>query len=241
MQNDVILRSFALLVAASVVGCADDRRDSTSPTGESHPLLSEPTDYPAGPYGTAKGSIVARYTFVGFQNAQADHSATQPIQLADFYNPHADDASYAPADAAQDDRLFPAGSLYGSGAPKPRALSITVSSSWCGACRNEAKTMIPARHLKYKPLGGEFLIQLNDGPAPGHVAVQQDLLSWTTQFHVNFPATIDAHRQLDALFVASVYPANIILDTRTMRIVEVVAGVPDDAYWATFEQTLVGS
>ena len=41
-----------------------------------------------------------------------------------------------------------------------------------------------------------------------------------------------------ALFDANAYPANMIIDTRTMRIVAVVAGVPDEAYWGKFEATI---
>lgn len=240
MQHDVFLGCFALLLASSIAGCADDRRDSSSPTGEINQPAVELTDYPPGPYGTTKGSIVARYQFTGYKNALTQSDSMQAIHLADFYNPHADDPSYVPEDPAQDDRFFPAGSLYGSRAPKPRALSISVSSGWCGACKKEAKMVLPVRHLLYKPLGGEFLVQLNDGPAPGQAAVQQDLLNWTSQFQVNFPATIDPERQLDALFVTSAYPTNIILDTRSMRIVEVVAGVPNEAYWSLFKETLLG-
>jgi hypothetical protein len=240
MQHKVFLGCFALLLASSVAACADDRPESSSPTGETNQPASVPMDYPPGPYGTSKGSVVARYQFKGFQNPRVESGSMQPIQLADFYNPHADDPGYAPSDATQDDRLFPSGSLYGSNAPKPRALSISVSSVWCGACQKEAKLVLPGKHLFYKPLGGEFMVQLNDGPAPGHAASQQDLLGWTTKFQVNFPATLDPSRQLDALFVTSAYPTNIILDTRTMRIVEVVPGVPNEAYWNLFRDTLLG-
>lgn len=240
MQHHVFLGSFALLLASAVAGCTDDGRDSSSPTGEVI-LQASAADYPPGPYGTSRGSIVARYQFTGFKNALTQNGSMQNIELADFYNPHSDDSSYVPADPLQDGRRFPVGSLYGSNAPKPRALSISISSIWCGACKREAKMVLPVKHLLYKPLGGEFLVQLNDGAAPGHAAVQQDLLGWTSQFQVDFPATIDPHRQLDALFVISAYPTNIILDTRSMKIVEVVAGIPDDVYWTIFEKTLLGA
>jgi len=71
----------------------------------------------------------------------------QNIELADFYNPHADDSSYVPSDPTQDDRRFPIGSLYGSNTPKPKALSISISSLWCGACKSEAKTVLPAKAM----------------------------------------------------------------------------------------------
>lgn len=243
MRNDVILWCLApaLALAASLVACNDDRCEGLSTTGElNQPVNGPPAPYPAGPYGTTKGAIVAQFQFVGYKNAHLSHLATQTIQLADFYNPHVDDPSYAPVAPEQDDRLFPVASMYGSGSPKPKALAISVSSGWCGACKKEAKTVLPAKHALYKPLGGEFLVQLNDGVTPGHTAVQQDLVDWTTKFNVDFPATIDPDRQLDALFVAHAYPTNIILDTRTMKIVEVIAGVPGDEFWAKFEDTLNG-
>lgn len=236
MKKTMALSCFALMFMVAAAGCGD----GDPPVDESLQQVIATPAYPPGPYGTTRGRTVARYQLSGFQNAQIDHRATQPIQLADFYNPHADDPTYAPATKAQDDRLFPAGSTYGGGSPKPRALSISISSLWCGACRNEAKMVLPAKHLKYKPLGGEFLVQLDDGAFQGRSAVQQDLLTWTTKFHVNYPATIDPDRQLDALFVANVYPANIIINTRNMKIVEVVPGVPEDAYWTVFEATLAG-
>ena len=242
MQNHVILRYLAptLVFASAVGGCRTDSDDGASQRSERRQLVYAPPIYPTGPYGTTKGSIIAQLQFVGFQNAKLQNSATQTITLGDFYNPHADDPGYAPASPDQDDRLFPAGSYYGSSAPKPKALSISVSSSWCGACKSESKTVLPAKHALYKPLGGEFFTQLNDGPQPGHSAVQQDLQGWATKFDIDYPVTIDPGRQLDALFVAQVYPANIMIDTRTMEIVEVVAGVPGASYWTKFEATLNG-
>jgi hypothetical protein len=241
MQNAMILRYLApvFALAAGIFGC-EDTHDAGPTGGEIHTLVYTPSSYPTGPYGTTKGSIIAQYQFVGFQNASLHNTATQTIVLADFYNPHADDASYAPMNPGQDDRLFPVGSYYGSGAPKPRALSISVSSAWCSACKKESKTVLPAKHALYKPRGGEFLTQLNDGPTPGHGAVQADLEGWATKFDIDYPVTIDPGRQLDAIFVAQVYPTNIIINTRTMEIVEVIGGVPGAAYWTKFEATLAG-
>ena len=236
MKIHAIFGTFSLISAALVAGCSD----GDPLPGESQQQVSAIAAYPPGPHGTTKSDTVANYKLEGFTNAQVERGATQPIQLSDFYNPHADDPTYAPAAPSQDDRLFPPGSTYGGGTPRPKALSISVASLWCGPCKNEAKTVLPAKHLKYKPLGGEFIVQLDEGLTQGHSAVQQDLVTWTTAFHVNYPATIDPGRQLDALFVANVYPANIIINTRNMKIVEVVAGVPNDAYWTKFEATLAG-
>ena len=98
MQNDMILRCLApaLALAVVVVGCGDDDAyDDASHRGEGRQLVYAPPIYPTGPYGTTRGSIIAQYQFVGFQNPRLQSNATQSILLADFYNPHADDRSYA--------------------------------------------------------------------------------------------------------------------------------------------------
>lgn len=197
--------------------------------------------YAAGPYGIGKGSIIDNYKFYGFPNSLLNREDLKPIQLADFYNPHAHDPNYAPADAASDDRLFPPGSPHNVGdvqSPKPKVMLIDVSSSWCPPCQEEAKTVLPGRYAKYKPRGGEILLQLADGPEPGTAAEPYDLKSWTKKYKIDYPATIDPSYKLSALFDADAFPANLIIDTSTMKIVEVVAGEPDDKFWSKYEALL---
>ena len=79
--------------------------------------------------------------------------------------------------------------------------------------RAEAKTELPPRYAKYKPCGGEFLLQLADGPTVGTPATETNLRNWTKKYAVDFPATIDPSYKLGALFQADAYPANIIIDT----------------------------
>lgn len=196
------------------------------PEGTGQPA-SNSALYPAGPYGISKGSIIANYEFVGFVDSMADNSVTQLIQMADFYNPTGDG-------------VYPEGSLYGAGTPKPKALLIDVASSWCPPCQEEADKVLPVKYDEYNPQGGEFLLQLADGPTPGKAATTKNLLSWTSKYDVNYPATYDPQYKLSALFDADAFPANMIVNTRTMEIVTVISGVPDDAFWTKFEKTLAG-
>lgn len=205
--------------------------------------------YPAGPYGISVGSSIANYDFLGFANAVVSHDANnlQPVQLADFYNPHVDDATYTPVDAAHDDRLFPPGSALGAGQPKPRVLLIDVGSVWCPPCNDEAKTVLPAQHAKYAKCGGGILEMLADGPTPGTAATPAQLVAWTTKYKVDFPSALDPASKLNALFSQDAFPANIIVDTRTMKIVESINGEPDPTdtakgggadFWKLYEKTL---
>lgn len=197
--------------------------------------------YAPGPYGISKGSTIDNYKFLGFPNSMLNREDMKPIQLADFYNPHAHDPNYAPADAATDDRLFPPGSPHNVGdvqSPKPKVLLIDVSSSWCPPCQEEAKNVLPGRYLKYKPRGGEFLLQLADGPEPGTAAEPYDLKVWTKKYKIDYPSTIDPSYKLSALFDADAFPANLLIDTTTMKIVDVVAGEPDAKFWSKYEALL---
>jgi hypothetical protein len=260
MHKNVILRSFglgaALTLSAFSVGCggventevdtgsSDPTTTAASPVGQapefpanSGQAAKTRNAYPAGPYGINTGSVAPDYEWIGYQNPSLKNDATQSIRLSDFYNPHATDESYVPVDAEHDDRLFH-NDLYGQGTPKPRVLAIDIGSVWCGPCNTEAKTVLPDLHTKYKPRRGEFLLQLGDSATQGKPATPKDLFNWTKKYKVDFPSTIDPDYKMGELFVANAWPANVIIDTRTMKIVTAVAGVPQASYWAKFEKLL---
>ncbi len=222
----------------SAPGCNEDGTNgSDSPPPSFIPAVAT-VPYPTGTNGVETGDVVKDFEFDGFADPQVANTDLVKVHLSDFYNPHADDASYKPADPSVDDRLYPEKSPYGAGKAKPRALAINVGAIWCGPCNYEAKTELPLRYAKYRPLGGEFLFQLADGATQGNAATKKDLVNWTTKYKVDYPSTIDPVKALAKLFSANAYPANMIVDLRTMQIVAVVAGVPDEAYWGKFEATI---
>ena len=98
--------------------------------------------------------------------------------------------------------------------------------------------MLNGLYAKYKPCGGQFLFQLAEGAAPGAPVTQALLHTWVTMYDVTYPATIDPSRQLYPLYSADSFPDSAIVDTRTMKIVEVISGVPDAAFWSTYESLL---
>lgn len=238
MRYTRILIGLGAALSMSALGCNEDGTNgSDSPPPDTAPVAMT-VGYPAGPYNVQPGDVVKDFEFTGFTNPKAGSAALAPIKLSDFYNPHADDTSYMPADPSVDDRLYPAGSPYGAGTKKPRALAVNIGAVWCGPCNFEAKSELPSHYATYHPLGGEFLFQLADGAVQGTAATQKDLTSWTKKYKVDYPSTIDADKQLAAFFDANAYPANMIINLRTMRIVAVVAGVPDEAYWGKFQATI---
>jgi hypothetical protein len=248
MTNDLLLRASAatLIAALGGLGCADVPvgADSDGKVHEppSFPNVKPPpgnvVEYPKGPYDISKGAIIENFQFIGYANSQLFNTSLQDIALGDFYNPHGRDPSYEPTGEDDDDRLFPKGSQYGELGPKPTVLALNMASVWCGPCNQEAKTELPPRYAKYKPCGGEFLLQLADGPTVGTPATETNLINWTKKYGVAYPSTIDPSYQLGSLFQADAYPANIIIDTTSMKIVEVITGVPSESYWDKFEQLL---
>jgi len=232
MRSDAFVRWMglvltALTATAGLVGCAgEDEAAPAFPTQSGQPS-ADAAVYAPGPYGISIGSTITNYKFIGFANAMVLNTAMQEIRMSDFYNPTGTDT-------------FPEGSPYGSNAPKPKAMLIDVASVWCGPCNYEAANVLPGQHIKYKPLGGEFLLQLADGPTPGKAAQPDHLFTWTSQYDVDFPATIDPTYKLGALFEADAFPANMIIRTKDMKIVEVIAGAPEvtSSFWDTFEAVL---
>lgn len=222
-----LVGSLSLLVAA---GCNSDESDGLSETA---PLFPEGqgqeanTDavYPAGPYGINRGSIVQNFKFVGFPRPDEQTDEAFNVSLADFYNPTGD-------------AVWEEGSPYGAGRPKPKALMIVVSAVWCGPCNMEAKDLLPGEFEEYNPQGVEFLLNLADGPTLGAPAEFKHLIKWVEKYETKFPAVIDPSYKLSALFEANAFPANMIIDTRTMEIVEVVAGVPNASFFNKLEDVI---
>jgi hypothetical protein len=183
--------------------------------------------YP-GPYGVGIGSVIPNFQFMGFSRASTQKATLEVVQLADFYNPTTHG-------------VFPLGSAYGpAGTELPRALLIDRSAVWCSPCNDEAKNTLPPKRLQYAPLGGEFLVALDDGPAQGTPATQTDLNRWVTKYNIDYPAVLNPNQVLSAIVGTDAYPGQIIVRTRDMKIVTWIAGGPDSAFWYLFEETLAG-
>jgi hypothetical protein len=219
-----LISALALICAAGTASCTIEESAPEFPEGQGQQPETGP-DYAPGPYGIDVGATIANFTFTGFRNpsnaAYTAETGFQEIQLADFYNPTGDgvfevDSDYALAKGATE------------AIPKPKALWIIMSAVWCAPCNEEARTILPGEYLHFNPLGVEFFTNLADGPQSGVPAEQKHLISWTTKYDSFWPSVIDPNYKLSSLFEADAFPANLIIDTKTMKIREVVAGVPPE-------------
>jgi hypothetical protein len=231
-----------LSVALAIAGCGNSDPGEGGEEGGDDPeeLVFVPGQgqvaaprlaYPEGPKGISPGSVIENFKFVGYVNAMNNPTGQlQIVQLADFYNPTGNE-------------VYPEGSAFAAGTPKPKALLISVASVWCGPCKFEAAEILPGLYAEYKPMGGEFLLQLADSATAGEPATVKNLDNWTNAYDVDYPATIDPSYKLDALFDQSAFPQNFIIDTRTMRIAKVMAGAAEEgsSFWTMYEKVLAGT
>jgi len=183
-------------------------------------------EYPAGPYGTEVGSVVQSYDFECYlSKAQQATGELAPFQLADLYNPSGEG-------------IYADDSLLGAGQPKKTLLVINVSASWCAPCKHEASELLPEEYEHFRPLGVEFLVDLADGDVVGEAAGIGNLDAWVSSFDVEYLACIDPEYKLGALFDQALFPANLIIDLRTMTVEELAIGVPQDSFWLRVEELL---
>jgi len=216
------------LGAAAAGGCTVGAGPAVAPLPED---AGQTTDqpYPDGPYGVGVGSVVRNYAFEGYVDPSQGTGAAYhvPISLGDFYNPTRQGT-------------YPEGSPFGAGKPRPKGLVINVSALWCVACKLEAQNDLPEEYAEFAPHGGQLLLDLAESNAMGQVASFQELDGWVSTFDVRYPSVVDPSYQLGALFDSAQFPANIMIDTADMTVVQSVAGRPGESFWLTFDDLLNG-
>jgi thiol-disulfide isomerase/thioredoxin len=226
------------LFGAALAGCTSDTGeegedgggDTPAPAefkgGGQVPIAGGEAAYPDEPPGYAVGAVIPDFGFVGYADyTNPSLAGAQLMRLSDFYNPTGTD-------------VFPAGSPF-AGQPKPKVINLIMSSAWCGPCKIEAKEILPGLWAKYKSQGGWLYSVILEGPQPGEPAKMNDITNWAKAYSVNYPISVDPSEQVMALFEPA-FPGNMIIRTKDMRIMKMVAGVPDQAHWTVFEQVMKG-
>jgi hypothetical protein len=197
-------------LGCAVAGCSDSKEtepDFPDPDVTGRDVNPEgvpyPTDHigPGARSGSRAGDRIANFTFQAY--VEGDRAAgLKTISLADYYDP---------------DRLH------------HRILHIAVAAVWCTICSSYAEAMVIAK----EPLGKEGVVYVEvmvagKGATAGPSSREVD--DWMTRHKSNFTTAIDVRaKRLGAIGVSSqTMPWDVIIDTRTMEILESSGGAPLD-------------
>lgn len=217
---------FLALATALSLGCSSDpeAEDPTIDPGLAHEgggieagsgLTTGGVPYPTGPYGHDVGTIIQNFRFTGMVNPLeanyvADENTLSTISLADYYNP----------DGNPD---------------RPLAILVNASALWCSVCQEEAKQSVAA-YAYWRTRGVVFITAIfedNDGQP----SMLEDIEYWSERFKLEYPVVLDPKLTLGVFFDKSASPFNMIINARTMEIVEAEEGLIDTgANNPTFKQ-----
>ena len=111
---------------------------------------------------------------------------------------------------------------------------------------------LPSKATKYRydaidnPNGrGEFLMVLPEAGSQTSpkIATYHILDIWAQTYDVEIPLVNDPEYQLEPVMLSKqmAWPCNILVNTRTMTIVEVIAGAPTSTFWNKYDDVLAGT
>ena len=204
------LRLGILLVGISTVApaCASDApdppfADPDLPTVETNPDGDRyPTDHLGGRKRTAQrpGDRIPNFTFRAYRKGR--ESGLETVSLAEYYDPHR---------------------------KRHKLLHIQGAATWCTICSSELEaTVSVAEPLKER--GIVFLEVIVSGATAGKGPSLSEVDAWIDRHKTNFPTAIDvAARRLGAIGMnGAAMPHDILIDTRTMEILDSSVGAPAD-------------
>lgn len=183
-------------------------------------ILGPNQGYAPGPYGIEDGDVIRNvcfnYVWEDPRAADYDARAMQRMCLGDFYDP--------------------------DGEKGVRVLMLSTVAEWCGACRAEwsggaqfgsFSDEILARHER-----GLRSLALMYHDDHGDPATRTDMREWASTYEMEVPFGLDAEFAMGSFSRADLQPFNMLVDTRTMRILERWVGAQTDKLFARIEQEL---
>ncbi len=170
--------------------------------------------YPSGPYGGEPGELVQNLCFQGFRSPDASQAAERAGSL--------DDVSFG-------DFYDPEGERY-------EILLINSAAIWCSACQVEHQTL--PNHQDELRARGLVVLSALFQDAMRDPAVVDDLVVWVETFSPNFPMLLDPDYQLGTYARAETAPLNLVVDARSMRILDKFIGDQSTVLWPFIENEL---
>jgi hypothetical protein len=185
--------------AAALIACGGRTNEAHGLEG---PTVEETSGaYPTGDFGYEVGKVLPNVAFLGYQHLDPDTAidtaldSVGVVHFSDYYDP--------------------------DGARGLRYLVVAVQVGWCPPSNEEEDFVNGASGaaLKYEASGVRFMTLLQEGPAFGTDATEMDLLSWTKDHSARTTQALISHQEINLDVVGAAWPYNMIIDTKTMRVV----------------------
>jgi hypothetical protein len=203
------MRSWSVaLTFLCLVGCSQEEieppfNDVDVPGRSVNPDgLAYPTDDLGGKprNDPTPGNRIPNFAFRGYPNGDRSQGL-QVVSLADYYDPSSS---------------------------RNKVLHVMAAVAWCPHCQAQTAAMAqaqPSVHLR----GVEIVQTLMDGPKRGGSLSLGDLDEWSTGHAPNLTVVFDSEgRRLSTVANLNAVPWNALIDTRTMELLEVMVGGPED-------------
>jgi hypothetical protein len=150
--------------------------------------------------GTRPGDRMPNFTFRAYRSGRG--GGLESVSLAEYYDPHQ---------------------------RRHKVLHLQVAATWCAICSSELEATVPVTE-ELKAKGIVFVEVIVSGPTPGIGPSLAEVDAWVDRHGTNFPTGIDVRgRRLSAVGVnGALMPHDILIDTRTMEILDSSVGAPLD-------------
>lgn len=184
---------------ANGAGGAGGSTESTTTTETPTPTVE--CVYPTMGFSTKPGGVMPNHTWQGYVNESME---VADVAMSDYY------------DCAGQQGI--------------NGLLIDVSATWCGTCQEEAKTLSAKMKNEWEALGIRVLTLMIED-AQSNPATIETALQWKQQYKLT-TTTVGADPQFFFSQLASGgtigLPFLVVIDPRTMTLVETQQGFPFD-------------
>jgi len=209
-----VTRIFAGCLGLALVACGTNRPE-IPPELLENPATSvgcSTPNYPAPPYGEDPSDTAGDLCFQGFRTPLSvphDQASLGPVSFGNFYDPLGE---------------------------KYEILLVNTAAIWCAVCKTEHRSL-PDHYTELAPHGLAILSALFQD-ASRQPATVADLKTWVETFEPPFPMVLDSDYQLGTYAAADTAPLNLVIDARTMKIMQRFTGDQSQDLWSLIEGEL---
>jgi hypothetical protein len=165
--------------------------------------VAYPTDHIGGSARASgrPGNRIPNFTFMAYVDGDRS-KGLQPVSLADYYDPTS---------------------------KRAKILDLQVSATWCSFCSEVTKATVPVKESLAKD-GAVFLEVVVGGASQTAGPSLDEVNGWLADHSSNVTTAIDvrAHRLGAVGVVATVVPFDILVDLRTMEMLDASGGAPQN-------------